>query len=309
MSLWQWFPPPEASATPACRAIRRNPMARFRPQLDLALAAASAAGLCLAGCFYPGDRGKLLESKVEKLAQDDAALDAKLNATLPKVEQKLSEMTRAMESLDKASRRSGADIGVQLQKAVEDVQQLRGQVETYLHRIDALEQGLKQLQQDTEKKLAELGQEQAKQAEAQRRAEQLKKPGTPKEMLELAEAKAKAGDLPLARQLYAEMLQKWPRHELAGDAEFALAESYFAEGKCEDALSHYGTVLKVHARLPQVPQALLHASECFRKLKMADASRDALEELVKNHPRSEAAKTARARLAELDKAKKGSGKK
>lgn len=280
-----------------------------RSSLRLALAPA-ALGLCLGGCFYPGDRGKLLETKVDRLAADNAALEQKLNGTLPKVEEKLGQMTKAMEGLDKASRRSDADIGVQLQKAVEDVQQLRGQVETYLHRIDALEQGLKQLQQDTEKRLAELGQETAKQAEAQRRAEQLKRPGTPKELLELAEAKAKAGDLPLARQLYAELLQKWPKHELAADAEFALAEAYHAESKCEDALSHYGTVLKAHPKFSRAPDALLHASECFRKLKMTDASRDALEELVKSHPKSEAAKTAKARLAELDKekAKKG-GKK
>jgi TolA-binding protein len=290
-------------------------MARLSPLPGLVPA---ALGLFLAGCFYPGDRGRLLEMKVDRISQQNDALerkltdaDEKLSSTLPKVEEKLGQMTRALESLEKGARRSDADIGVQLQKAVEDVQQLRGQVETYLHRIDALEQNLKQLQQDTDKKLGELGQESAKQAEAQRRAEQLKRPSTAREMLELAEGKAKAGDLPLARQLYAELLQKWPRHELAGQSLFGLAETYFTESKCEDALSHYGTVFKEHAKSPVVPDALLHASECFRKLKMTAASRDALEELVKSHPKSEAAKAAKTRLAELDKAagqKKG-GKK
>src|SRR3954469_5371158 len=248
-------------------------MARLMPRTALAPA---ALGLCLAGCFYPGDRGRLLENKVDQLAANDAEIvrrlnetDEKIFATLPRVEEKLGQMTKALEGLDKASRRSDADIGVQLQKAVDDVQQLRGQVETYLHRIDALEQGLKQLQQDTDKKLADLaGQEAAKQAEAQRKAEQMKKPGTAKEMLELADEKAKAGDRPLARQLYAELLQKWPKDPLAGQTEFGLAESYYAENKCEDAISHYGIVLKEHSKLPAVPDALLHASDCFRKLKM-----------------------------------------
>ncbi len=279
--------------------------------------APAALGLLLAGCFYPGDRGRLLESKVDRLATENEALqrklkdaDEKLTGTIPKVEEKLGQMTKALEGLDKAARRSDADIGVQLQKAVEDVQQLRGQVETYLHRIDALEQNLKQLQQDTEKKLTELqDKDAAKQAEAQKRAEQLKRPDTPRELLDLAGEKAKAGDLPLARQLYAELLRKWPKHELAGQSAFALAETYYGENKCEDALSHYGTVLKEHARSPAVPNALLHASECFRKLKMTTASRDALEELVKSHPKSEAAKTAKTRLAELDKAAKKGAKK
>lgn len=290
-------------------------MARLPPRLALA---AAALGLCLGGCFYPGDRGRLLENKVDQLAANDTEIikkinetDEKVTGTLPRVEQKLGEMTKAMENLDKASRRSDADIGVQLQKAVEDVQQLRGQVETYLHRIETLEQGLKALQESTDKKLAELAdKEAAKQAEAKARAEALKKPATAKEMLELADEKAKAGDRPLARQLYAELIQKWPKDALAGQSEFGLAESYYADNKCEDALPHYGVVFKEHAKLPAVPDALLHASECFRKLKMTDASRDALNELIKNHPKSEAAKTAKTKLAELEKAapKKG-GKK
>jgi TolA-binding protein len=285
-------------------------MARFR-------ACPALLGLCLAGCFYPGDRGRLLENKVDQLVAYDTEIikklnetDAKVSGTIPKVEAKLGEMTKAMEGLDKASRRSDADIGVQLQKALEDVAQLRGQVETYLHRIDALETGLKSLQETTDKKLAELAdKETAKQAEAQARADALKKPTSAKEMLELADEKAKAGDRPLARQLYAELLRKWPKDALAGQSEFGLAEMYYADNKCEDALSHYGTVIKEHAKIPAVPDALLHASECFRKLKMTDASRDALNELVKNHPKSDAAKTAKTKLAELDKAAKKGGKK
>jgi TolA-binding protein len=278
----------------------------------------AALGLCLAGCFYPGDRGRLLENKVDQLAANDTEIIKKLNqtdekvtGTLPKVEQKLGEMTKAMEGLDKASRRSDADIGVQLQKALEDVAQLRGQVETYLHRIDSLEQNLKALQESTDKRLGELtDKEAAKQAEAQARADALKKPTTAKEMLDLADEKAKAGDRSLARQLYAELLRKWPKDALAGQSEFGLAETYYADNKCEDALSHYGTVIKEHAKTPVVPDALLHASDCFRKLKMTDASRDALNELIKNHPKSDAAKTAKTKLAELEKAtpKKG-GKK
>src|SRR4051812_29008597 len=154
-------------------------MARLPPRLA---PAAAALGLCLGGCFYPGDRGRLLENKVDQLAANDAEIikkpnkpEEKLTGPSPRGEKKRGEMTKAREGLDKASRRSDADIGVQLQKAVEDVQQLRGQVETYLHRIETLEQGLKALQESTDKKLVELAdKEVAKQAEAKARADALK---------------------------------------------------------------------------------------------------------------------------------------
>ena len=40
---------------------------------------------------------------------------------LPKIDAKITEMTKALESLDRASRSSGADIGVRLQKTIEDL--------------------------------------------------------------------------------------------------------------------------------------------------------------------------------------------
>src|SRR5688572_16437217 len=96
---------------------------------------AALAALALGGCFYPADRGRALEAKVDRLASQTDENEQKVNAALPRVDEKLAQVERALEGLDKASRRTDADIGVQLQKTVEDMAQLRGQVETYLHRI------------------------------------------------------------------------------------------------------------------------------------------------------------------------------
>ena len=49
------------------------------------------------------------------------------------------------------------------------------------------------------------------------------------------------------------------------------------------------------------PQSYLRSSECFKKLKMTAEAKLALDELLKQHPKSDAAKTAKIRLAELAK--------
>jgi tol-pal system protein YbgF len=271
-----------------------------------------ALPLMLSGCFYPADRGKLLESKVDKLTAENAQLQTelketrdKLAATLPLIDKKVAEVTQALQSLDAASRRSGADIGVQLQKTVEDLAQLRGQVETYLYKIGELEGALAKTSQDTDKRLLELqGEAALKEAEARKKAEELQRPTDKKEFLALAQGKAKAGDAVLARQLFSEFLKKWPKDALAGDAHFGLGETFLAEDKCREALFEYRKVLEEHPKSSSAPDAYLHSSDCFKKLKMQEESRLALEELVKNYPKSDAAKTAKARLAELDKAKK-----
>ena len=112
------------------------------PMRRLVLLAALAA---LPGCFYPANRGKALETKVDKLGTDNAQLNRELKrdqgeagSDRAPIDEKVGEVTKAMESLDKAARRSEADIGIQFQKTVEDLAQLRGQVETYLFKIGEL---------------------------------------------------------------------------------------------------------------------------------------------------------------------------
>lgn len=276
-----------------------------------------ALPLAISGCFYPADRGRTLEARLEKIDATQAQLQAELkqtreqlDATLPRIDEKIAEVSKALQGLDTASRRTGADIGIQLQKTVEDLAQLRGQVETYLYKIGELESALAKTTDETDKKLAALkGDEALKEAEARKKAEELKRPTDKKEFLALAQDKAKGGDVAVARQLFAEFLKKWPKDALAAEAHYGLGETYYAEDKCREALFEYGKLLQDYPKADSTPEAYLRSSDCFKKLKMAEESRLALEELVKGYPKSEAAKTAKTRLAELEKAKKPEPKK
>ncbi|WP_224243793.1 tetratricopeptide repeat protein [Hyalangium gracile] len=268
--------------------------------------------LALSGCFYPADRGRALEAKVDRLSADNTRLNEELKqareqlaATLPRIDEKVAQVTQALDSLEKGSRRNDADIGIQLQKTVEDLANLRGQVETYLYRIGELETALGRLTSEAEKKqLSQQGPDALKEAEARKQAETLKRPEDKKEFLALAQDKAKAGELPLARQLYSEFMKKWAKDPLMGEAHFGLGETYFTEEKCREALFEYGKVIQDFAKTPSAPRAYLRSSDCFAKLKMTEESRLALEELIKSFPKSEEAKTAKTKIAELDKAKK-----
>ncbi|SEL64451.1 tol-pal system protein YbgF [Stigmatella aurantiaca] len=279
-----------------------------RPMRRLALLSL----LTLSGCFYPANRGRALETKVDRLGAENTRMAEELKqareqlaATLPRIDEKVAEVTQALDSLDKASRRNDADIGIQLQKTVEDMAQLRGQVETYVYKISELETSLARVTEESEKRMLALqGSAAVKEAEAKKQAEALQRPTDKKEFLALAQEKAKAGDALVARQLYTDFLKKWAKDALAGEAHFGLGETYFSEDKCREALFEYGKVIQDHAKSPSAPEAYLRSSDCFAKLKMKDESRLALEELIKSYPKAEAAKKAKAKLAELDKAKK-----
>lgn len=255
-----------------------------------------------------------MEAKLQKLEDDRSELMSqlkgtqdRLSATLLRVDEKIAEMQRALDGLDKAARRSDADTGIQLQKTIEDLAMLRGQVETYQFRISELEAALKKSSEDTDKRLTEMqGSEAAKAAEARKRADEVKRPTDKREFLSLADERAKSGEVPLARILYGEFLKKWPRDELTGEAHFGLGETYFNESKCREALFEYGKVVQEFTKSRSASTAYLRSSDCFRKLKMYDESKLALEELLRQFPASAAAKVAKGKLVELEKERKKS---
>jgi len=267
--------------------------------------AAWLAAVFAPACFYPASRGKALEDKAAQQEQELKDLEQKLAATLPKIDEKIAEVTKALESLDKVAHQSGADISVRLQKNVEDLATLRGQVEIYLFRIAELEKSLKK----QEESVTELqGSDAGKVAAARHKFDELHKPADPKLYLALADSKSREGDYLLARQLYEDFMKKWPRDQLNGEAHFGRGETFYAEDKCREALAEYGKVIGDYPKSASAPNAYLRSGDCFAKLKMKDEARLALEELIKNYPRSPAAKEARARLAALNKTKTSSDK-
>jgi len=250
--------------------------------------------LALAGCFYSSEAGKNLETRVDKLDHDlraeQKAQQEKLDEQQSRIDQKIAQVSKALDSLDEASRRSGADASVQLQKVIEDLAQLRGQVEAYTHSLDAL-------------------QDRATAAKASPPPTDVARPTDKKEFFAPAQSKAKAGDIPGARALYVEFVRKWPKDDLAGDAHFALAESYYAQDNCPEALPEYGQLIKNFGKSKSVPLAYVRSGDCFARLKNPEAARLAYEQVLSDYPKSSEAKLAQKGLAALKKPPPAKGKK
>src|SRR5215472_9630087 len=257
-------------------------------------AAASVGFLARGACFYSSEAGKTLETRVDKLDKDlraeQKAQAEKLDQQLPRIDQKIAEVTKALDSLDAASRRSGADTSVQLQKVIEDLAQLRGQVEAYTHNLDALEN---RAAASTDKKAAD----------------DVPRPTDKKEFFALAQSKAKSGDVQTARALYLEFARKWPKDDLAGDAHFAVAESFYGQDNCPEALPEYGQLIKSFGKSKSVPLAYVRSGDCFARLKNTDAAKLAYEQVIKDYPKSSEAKMAQKGLSSLKKSGSTKGKK
>lgn len=258
---------------------------------------AALLGVSLSGCFFPADRGRVVENRLDGLAADNGKLKAELAETRTKLDEASTQLQTALDQLDRATRTTGANMGVKVDTALQDVAVLRGQLESQQVKIQELETKLAEAQ-----KVAAATPTVT--APPEPKKEEIKRPEDPKEFLKLADDKAKSGEQELARKLYAEFMKKFPRDEGVGEAHFGLGELFFGEQKCREALYEFGKVIQDYSKTKSAPVSYLRSSECFKQLKMNDESRLALEELVKSFPKSDAAKTAKTKLAELRKAPK-----
>ena len=259
--------------------------------------------LALTGC-YPIWKGSELSDHVDQLAADQKDLakqqeserDA-LAAQGKALEAKEADLSARLDKLEKASRTSDADVGVQIQAVREDLAQLHGQVDEYNHHLGQLDQNVQQLGATTDEKLAFIkGPDALKQYQAMKEAKALKRPTDKAEYLKLADAKAASGDSALAQTLYTEWLQKWPKDPLAASAHLSLGKLQQEQNHHREALSEFGEIAKSFPHSAQAPVALLRSSDSFAALGMADASKLALQALEKDYPRSQEAKIAKKRL-------------
>jgi len=93
-------------------------------------------------------------------------------------------------------------------------------------------------------------------------------------------------------------LERFPRHYLADNVQFFLAESFYRRARYVDALGEYHHLVERYWRGNKLPDALLKIGLCELALGRHEAGVASLRRLVSRFPRTRPARGARARLSE-----------
>jgi tol-pal system protein YbgF len=291
---------------------------------SLALAAA------LPACWVPIEQGQLLEADLVKLKgsveatrrerEEDAArsqrerdqLKAEQDAAVKKVDAKVKELSEAQEALNRAARKTGADLAVDLEKTQGEVARLRGQLEEVQARnqvtVQVLQEELARARADLSaltSRLASFEDERraAKEAAAEAERKKAERPASKDEFYKAAKEKLDGGDVAGARQLFGEFLQKWKDDSLAANSQYWIGESYYAERRWREAVYEFKKVSDNYPKSDKAPDALLKIGYAFAELGLAEDARLFLDEVQRTYPKSNAAKLARERADALKKAK------
>ena len=107
------------------------------------------------------------------------------------------------------------------------------------------------------------------------------------------------GNYALALAGFQEFLRKYPGSELADNAQFWIAESYYAQGDLTSAAAQYDKVVQSYPKGDRVPAALLKRGLCLIEMDRAAEGVVLLQHLIQSRPASDEAALAKQKLAEL----------
>src|ERR1041384_7558833 len=258
--------------------------------------------LC-AACVTTAQEGEQMRQDIAALRTDlkkevdTASADRQKRAE--EQAQRSKALQEALDQLSRAARKSGADLAVDLEKAQNDITALRGQIEVLQHRLDAAEKA----QADAQQKLAAADQVIAQQKKAQDLAEH---PTDKAAIYALAKQKLDAGQTQRARELFGDFLQKFPKDELAANAQYWLGETYYAEKKWNESIVEFQKVLKEHKNSEKAADALVKIGMSFQAQGDCTNAMLFFEETQQAHKNAPAAKVAREHAAECRRKKKSS---
>jgi tol-pal system protein YbgF len=202
--------------------------------------------------------------------------------------QRAKALQDALDQLSRASRKSGADMAVDLEKAQNDLAAVHGQIEVLQHRLDGAEK-------------SQVDAKAAAEAAAQQQKNQAEHPTDKAAIYTLGRQKLEAGQTQRARELFTDFLARFPRDELAANAQYWLGETWYAERKWNDAIGEFQKVLKDYKGSEKLPDALLKIGMSFQAQNDCKNAVLFFEDVVQGHKSTPAAKTAKEHIAECKK--------
>ena len=120
---------------------------------------------------------------------------------------------------------------------------------------------------------------------------------SPNRLFETARADFFAGQWDAAISGFQTFLQAFPKTELADDAQFNIADTYFSQNKFAEAIVEYDKVITGYPNTNSVPLAYYKRGMSQERLGQTDAARQSWETVVKMAPESDPGRLAKQRLS------------
>jgi len=222
------------------------------------------------------------------LFDDDEARKALLDLRA-KVEAMRTDLQARIDT--KSDKSSTLDLLNQNDATLQQLNQLRGQIEVLANDLAQAQKRQKDFYVDLDARLRKL---EPREVTIDGKSTQVD-PGEQRGY-DAAMQQFKTGDYKAASTALQEFVQRYPGSSYAANAQYWLGNSYYAQRDCKAAIAAQLVVLKNYADSPKAPDAMLNIASCQTELK-DKAAKKTLQDLIKQYPDSPAAATAKDRLS------------
>ncbi|MGD8253186.1 MAG: tol-pal system protein YbgF [Syntrophobacterales bacterium] len=245
---------------------------------------------------------KAMEEKLEADRQPLRRNQAAVGAQMDRIELELGRLNGQIEEAAAMNERNGVRISEIQQRQMESMLEIRKTVEDLqrAHNLMASSLGLQELAVTSttgsanEKKA---GKAQSGPAEVKIAS---KPPASDAEGLyDQAFQLFRAGKFEAARAEFSNYLERYPKTDLADNAQFWLGECYYSEKKYREAIAAYEKTIKNYPKSDKVSSALLKQGMAFVELGDKTAGKILLKKVVNGYPQSNQAKIARNKLTRI----------
>lgn len=215
---------------------------------------------------------------------------------LAQIEQRLERVERVVQN----------DSLVQLVARVEalstDVDAMRGQMETTSFEAEKMSERQRSLYADLDARLQAL--ETSERSNVMQGGTlppgELPLPnGSDRENYQAAFELLKEGRYDQSAKAFQQFLVTYPQSDLADNAQYWLAETFYVSQRFAEALPIFNAVISDFPESRKVPDALLKVGYCNYELKRWDAAQTALAQVVADYPETTAAREASKRLKKI----------
>jgi tol-pal system protein YbgF len=247
-----------------------------------------AAAVFVIGCFS-------LPAQAQLFADDDARkaildLRTRLTQSEEQARARSAEMNEQLQLL----RRSLLDLNVQLEAMRGEVAKLRGSNEQLQRDLSEVQRKQRDIGQAVDDRLRKVEPQKVTLDGQEFNAD-------PEEKRQYDEAFAllRGGDFDKANLAFIAFIKRWPAGGYADAARFWQGNALYGKRDYKEAITLFRTFLAKAPDHPRAPEALLAIANSQAEMKDKAGARKTLDELIKAHPKSEAAVAGKERLASL----------
>lgn len=223
------------------------------------------------------------------------------------LKQQVQALQQSLRSMQQSSIEKGvqsAEGAANIERIRREFQSLQGSFDAVQFKLQNLQDSLSRYQQDSDARLRAI----------EEKLEIMNKQGGVKtSMLDMSAVSAgseatlyqkglslvRDGNYSQAGTNFREFLQKYPKSSFAGNAQYWLAECYYAQKDYQRAIKEYQATITLYPKLDKIPSAKLKQGLAFADLGMTNDAVLFLQKLTKEYPGTPEAQKAQDRIKVL----------